>query len=151
MFLEKSAASKEPGLVNTASRLFDVTYRVNAGVINTVGQKVQDITDKKNWVRKIISILLILDCIKFPPISRKSEIFIFDCLLIFRKTFTILEFNPILQARFELGNLSFTKKLSKNGNVILPLMSQMRDWTSNKTNSYLKLTEKSSILDEQQY
>ena len=54
MVLEKSATSNEPGLVNTASRLFDVTYRVNAGIINTVGQKVQDITDKKNWVRKII-------------------------------------------------------------------------------------------------
>jgi len=49
MLKPASVTSNEPGLVNTASRLFDVTYRVNAGVINTVGQKVQDITDKKNW------------------------------------------------------------------------------------------------------
>ena len=54
LFSKKSATSNEPGLVNTASRLIDVTYRVNAGVINTVGQKVQDVTDKKNWVRNII-------------------------------------------------------------------------------------------------
>ena len=54
LFSKKSATSNEPGLVNTASRLIDVTYRVNAGVINTVGQKVQEVTDKKNWVCNII-------------------------------------------------------------------------------------------------
>ena len=47
---EQSTTSNEPGLVNTARRLFDVTYRINVGIISTAGQKFNDLTDKKNWV-----------------------------------------------------------------------------------------------------
>jgi len=46
---EQSTTSNEPGLVNTARRLFDVTYRINVGILSTAGQKFNDLTDKKNW------------------------------------------------------------------------------------------------------
>lgn len=45
----ESKISKEPGFVNTVSRLFDVTYRFNLGVLNFAGQKAKEVTDKKNW------------------------------------------------------------------------------------------------------
>merc|ERR1712209_44160 len=49
MLKPSSATSNEPGLFNTAKRLIDVTYRINVGVISSAGQKLKDITDKKNW------------------------------------------------------------------------------------------------------
>ena len=49
-YLWKLATSNEPGLVNTARRLIDVTYRINAGILTAAGQKLKYITDKENWV-----------------------------------------------------------------------------------------------------
>lgn len=46
---EKSKISNEPGFVNTVSRLLDVTYRFNLGVLSFAGQKAKEVTDKKNW------------------------------------------------------------------------------------------------------
>jgi len=49
MLKSSSATSNEPGLVNTARRLIDVTYRINAGILTAAGQKLKYITDKENW------------------------------------------------------------------------------------------------------
>jgi len=49
---EKSELSNEPGFANTVSRLIDVTYRFNLGVVSVAGQKAKEVTERVTEVKK---------------------------------------------------------------------------------------------------